>query len=397
MRDFRQTWKRWPSAERFAGAIDSALFATHALTADQVLALTCFPQSPTVVITPASLSTPPGVPANLDLALTNHNPAACAPITFGIETLGSDSRLTLDPPSFTTVQSAPVPSGTTGHFTVTATPSDAVDPGRNFFFDLEVSEPTSNFFTFLFASLTVTEPTGCHVSTPRELMIKTTSVVDDPVRTVFNTGSSNSRNGVWTFKHLVENMAATPADAPDMVEAMLTSFTTPQTINGFTVAARPGMQNLILDNWPRTSNGKLDLAQAPLRLQAIVNRFDLRDLASGDAGEGRFVFAFNDPSFSFFPLQATMIFEYKLPAKTDQDVRDWANAFHGLGALQFGESYNVALQAITERFAGRNARPGHPNGNAINAVRTNEIDFGNNGIWELRQFGLSATSAGWSQ
>ena len=42
----------------------------------------------------------------------------------------------------------------------------------------------------------------------------------------------------------------------------------------------------------------------------------------GDAGEGRFVFAFY--SDSGFPLQATMILEYKLPAATDQDVLGWA-------------------------------------------------------------------------
>jgi hypothetical protein len=87
-----------------------------------------------------------------------------------------------------------------------------------------------------------------------------------------------------------------------------------------------------------------------------------------------------------------MIFEYKLPANNDQDVVDWANAFHGLGALSFGESYNAALQRITERFVGRGARPDHPNGSAINAVRSNEIAFGNGAPWEMRQFILSPTS-----
>ena len=73
----------------------------------------------------------------------------------------------------------------------------------------------------------------------------------------------------------------------------------------------------------------------------------------------------------------------------------WANAWHALGAADPGsEEYNAALQAITERFAGRNARSGRgcPNGSAINAVRTNEIDFGSNGLWELREFVLSPTT-----
>src|SRR5262249_39858957 len=107
-------------------------------------------------------------------------------------------------------------------------------------------------------------------------------------------------------------------------------------------------------------------------------------------GEGRFVFAFHQPG-SPFPLQATMIFEYKLPAATADDVTAWANRWHALSSLRFpSEDYKAALQAITEMFAGAGARPDHTNGSAINAVRTNEIDFGNNGIWQLREFGLSA-------
>lgn len=377
---------------RYNGAIDSALFATHALTADEVLALICFPQSPTLVVTPQAPTAAPGVPARIDLAITNHNPAACAPLTFTLNTEFSSGGLTLDPPPFRSVKSDPIRSGATGHMTVTATPSDTVEPGTFLFFEFEVTEPVTGFFSFPFLQVQVTEPAGCHVSTSHELMIKSTTVVSDSIRTVFNPSSTDARNGVWTFKHLMENMAATPADAPAMVEAMLDTFTVPQTINGFTVDVRPGMQNTILATWPRTPDGALDLAQAPLRLQAIVNRFDLRDLGNGDAGEGRFVFSFVDPSFTFFPLRANLILEYKLPAATDPDVQGWASSFHALGALPFGESYNAALQAITERFAARNARPDHPNGSAISAVRSNEIDFGNNGIWQLRSFALSATS-----
>jgi hypothetical protein len=380
------------SERRYNGAIDSALFATHALTADEVQALTCFPQFPTLVVTPQSPSAAPGETARVDFAITNHNPAACAPLVFTLNTEFSDSRLTLDPPPFRSVKSDPIPSGATGHMTVSATPNDSVDPGTSLFFDLEITEPVTGFFSFPFLQLQVVEPTGCHVSTPRELMIKSTTVVDDSIRTVFNASSSDARNGVWTFKHLMENVAATPADAPAMVEAMLDTFTVPQTINGFTVQARPGMQSFILDTWPRTSDGALDLAQAPLRLAAIVNRFDLRDLGNGDAGEARFVFSFVDPFFTFFSLQANLILEYKLPATTEQDVESWASSFHALGALPFGDSYNAALQAITERFAGRNARPDHPGGSAISAVRSNELDFSGNGLWEMRSFALSATS-----
>lgn len=103
------------------------------------------------------------------------------------------------------------------------------------------------------------------------------------------------------------------------------------------------------------------------------------------------MFAFVNPKFGF-TLQATIILEYKLPAASDQDVLDWAQSFHALRAIPFGEGYNAALQAITERFTGRGARPGRPNGSSINTVRTNEISFGSDIQWQLREFHLSETS-----
>jgi hypothetical protein len=377
------------SERRFNGTIDTVTFATHALGADEVLQLTCLAESPSVVI-PAELPpTPVGVPVAFDIALTNHNPpGACAPITFTLQTF--ESGLLLDPSPAMPAHSAPVASGETGHMTVTATAPASADPGNQFRVNFLIAEPTTNFFEFDTVPFTVAASPGCQVSTSHELMVTDLSVVDDPVRTTFDPMSSDPRNGAWTFKRLMEDMAATADDAPAMVEAVMRSFTTPQTINGFTIATRPGMQSLILASWPRTPDGKLDLARAPFQLQAIVNRFDLRNLASGDAGEGRFVFAFLDGNGH--PLQATMIFEYKLPAATDSDVLGWAQSFHALGALAFGEDYNAALQAITDRFVGRGVRQGHPNGSAINAVRTNEIDFSDNGIWQLRQFGLAPST-----
>jgi hypothetical protein len=117
---------------------------------------------------------------------------------------------------------------------------------------------------------------------------------------------------------------------------------------------------------------------------------DLRFLDHGHAGEGRFVFGFIGPGER--PLEATMIFEYHLPAKTEADVQGWIDAWHALGALPFpSEEYNGALQAITERFARRGAAPGAPNGSALSQLRTNEIDLGTNFIWELREWNLDAS------
>jgi hypothetical protein len=298
--------------------------------------------------------------------------------------------------------------------------------GREFeFFDINLSYE-------------LTPPTGCFVSSRRELMITSLSVVDDPVRTAGNgTGATSpgfpppigvpvppfgvpsrpidvvagspvsslagavaedqpgvavaapaTSAGVWSLGHLMRELAPTPEDAPRMMEEMLRTFTTPQQVNGFVVQPRPGMQSIVLDAWPRTANGELDLDHAPVTLEAIVNRLDVRDLSVGSAGEGRFVFGVNGPGG--FPLQFTMIFEYNLPGTTEQDVLDWANRWHSLQSHPFpSEEYNAALEEITRSFSSRGASPDAVNGSALFSFRTNEIDLGNGAPWELRQFDLS--------
>lgn len=191
--------------------------------------------------------------------------------------------------------------------------------------------------------------------------------------------------GVWTFGHLMRELAPTPDDAPALTEQLFQTWLADQTVNGFVVPARPAMQQVLLDIWPRTSTGALDLDQSPLRLQAIVNRLDLRNLAAGSAGEGRLVFAVNGAGF---PQQFTVILEYNLPALTAQDVTDWANLWHSLAAQPFpSEAYNAVLETITRRFAARGAQPAGVNGSALLSLRTNEIALSSR--WQFREFVLS--------
>jgi hypothetical protein len=186
-------------------------------------------------------------------------------------------------------------------------------------------------------------------------------------------------------------LAPTPADAPALAEKLFDHWLTDQTVNGFTISARPAIQQILLDVWPRTPDGALDLDRAPLRLQAIVNRTDLRNAAAGSAGEGRFVFAVNGQGG--FPQQFTVILEYNLPAATPADAATWASLWHGLSSHPFpSEEYNAALEALTRRFSNRGSSPGSINGSALVNLRTNEIALSNVGRWELREFNLSPTT-----
>jgi hypothetical protein len=371
---------------RFEGTLDNVWFATEAATPATIQSLQCLRQPPSMRLIPAS-SDPVAAGSSVvtDVAITNNNHPACSPDFFNVFNDQVPEGFTVQP-SF---QFLEVPSGQTVRAPVTITSSVDAEPGAfsiGFiaFDNFGRNEPPRATFTY-----NVANDGRCRVITNKELMIRAVSVVDDPVRTGFSAPASDARRGVWTFKHLMEQLAPTPQQAPALAEAVFRSFTEPQTVNGFRIEARDRMQPLILEPWPRDASGQLDLAQAPVRLLAIVNRVDLRNLDQGHAGEGRFVFGLLGPGQR--PLEATVIFEYHLPARTESDVMGWINDWHALGALPFpSEEYNAALQAVTDRFTRRGAMPARPNGSALAQFRTNEIDLSSTFIWELREFNFGA-------
>jgi len=127
-------------------------------------------------------------------------------------------------------------------------------------------------------------------------MITDPGVVDDPARTFNPCTSAGIPMGIWTFGHLmteIANQASTGVDPSDFALNWLNALTVPQTVNGWSVAQRPGIPGFI-NSWPKLANGKLDLSKAPFLLLAIVNRVDLRGSfvygGGGNAGEARFVF-----------------------------------------------------------------------------------------------------------
>ncbi|WP_437672156.1 LamG-like jellyroll fold domain-containing protein [Sorangium sp. So ce131] len=376
-----------PQRQRFAGVIDQVWLSASPLTDAQIAQLICLRHRSTVVVTPESSGpVAAGTPVTYQVSVTNNDTEECSPRDYGLNITGQPGiSFSLDPSAIRGVE-----PGSTATFPVTLTGNVAVDPGV-YLTPYEVINPDSpDGFFVASGNLTyeMGEPAGCFVRTGREIFVKHLSVVEDPIRTTFDGPTGDPRTGAWTFARLMEDMAPTPADAPAMVEQLFSTWLTDQAVNGFTVPARPAIQQVVFDEWPRSPDGSLDLRQAPLMLLGIVNRIDVRNLDQGHAGEGRFVFGVFSQGF---PQQFTVILEYKLPASTEADVLQWANDWHALGSLPFpSEQYNAALQAITTRFAGRSAAPGKPNGSSLGQLRTNEIALA--GPWELREFVLSPTT-----
>jgi hypothetical protein len=366
------------SNRRIDGILDSVVFDTLPATPAEIAKLTCLPSPSVMTVTPTDpAAVPQGTPVSYDVQITNNscddaffNFSAFQPVFIPGINVGASS-------------STNVPAAATAHLSFTVTAGDDLEQfgtsqigvfGQLFDANFETFNQTVNFSTF-------DNSTACTVKPRRELEVRDVSVVDDPVRT--------GPGGAWTFGKLMESMAPTAADAPAMVEAMFKSFLTQQTVNGFTLQTRPGIQQ-VLDSM-RGGDGKLDLSLSAktFRLLAIVNRIDLNDVSAGTAGEGRFVFGFAPFGGE---LKATLIVEYNIPASSQAQIVDLANAWHALRALPFpSEEYNAALQKVTERFTARNAAPGRPNGSALGQIRTNDF-FTFGGAWEFREFHLDASS-----
>ncbi|MCB9857479.1 MAG: hypothetical protein H6818_17495 [Phycisphaerales bacterium] len=249
--------------------------------------------------------------------------------------------------------------------------------------------------------------TPCNIVVNKELFITELCVVEDPVRTKWTAGGADPNAlGAWTFGKLMASMAGQPdistdpVAVSDFVRHWMEHWLVDQFQSGdpqCVAPARPFVQQFLIDPWEQISGGStLNMKLAPFRLLAIVNRIDLRKntvYGSGNAGEARFVFGVlamdpNEPDPDrWSQTQFTVILEYTQPAETCDQVKNWANRWHALGSIPFGNTFNKELQKITDDFAGFNAAPGQPNGSSISQVRTN--DFVLDRPWELREFHLN--------
>lgn len=239
-------------------------------------------------------------------------------------------------------------------------------------------------------------PTPRHpVIIDRELIITELAVIEDPILTNPDCGPL----GVWSFKYLIEQMAG-DRDPGSFALSLFTHGDSNQ-INGFSVPNRPAVIEKIITPWRARSGEQLDLASAPVKLLAIVNRIDLRHVTDNDvahAGEGRFVFGVVDETGKpLAPIGGTavggmtIILEYSLPAKSTTDLMRWAADWHELGRYRPGTwDYNCRLAMLTKRFTDRGRGKGRPNDSALNQIRTNEIALAN--PWELREWVIDEQS-----
>ncbi len=272
-------------------------------------------------------------------------------------------------------------------------------------------------------------PTSSLARWEESLMITDLAVVQDPTRTHDACGAPGDPNGVWTFKHLVSEMATGSGMTPEaFVEDWLDQWLHETTINVDLVPTRQQMFNMVIEPWAILSgvsatltpvtgtndftlslSGPLNLDLSPFRLSAIVNRIDLGATAGGgayggggdgtshdplDAGELRFVFGVQDP-FGCAVHPFSVIFEYGVPITSCPDVRDWALQWTLLNDPSFATPFDSAwlahLEGLTQSVVLHGAAPGKGNDNALNQIRTNENAL--DPTWELREFTLTNEDA----
>jgi hypothetical protein len=234
---------------------------------------------------------------------------------------------------------------------------------------------------------------GAAVERWKELLIVEPSVVQD------GRARNEASAAPWSFRRRLEDLAGVPAAAGDLAWTWLNSWRWSYAVAAepgrptaarVAVTPRPAVESALTCPWLRLSPGnactptctscndrRLDLARAPFRLIALVNRLDLGqdDGACGrDGGQLRFIYTAVDPQTGA-ALPFTVIFEYQVSLPVGQDRRSLARAWRELGRRPFGPTFNASLDTVV----GRAMRAA-----TLHRVQTNEVALGE--PWEMRQF-----------
>jgi hypothetical protein len=274
-------------------------------------------------------------------------------------------------------------------------------------------------------------PSGITLIPDHSLMVENINVVEDPNLTWDQCLTPNgNQTGPWTFNTLMSNIRnGTTQQAEQMLTDVIANFAQNVTVGDFTVFARPSGRDFF-SNWPRDplnlctnpldQEGALiqclSLSNAPVHLNAIVNRIDIGQNGGSDqAGQLRFVFGLEmlpngetNCGGGSGGLNFNIILEYNVPSSIS--AQSWASQWANLSTLCplpdgitqscAQNTFDPALTAITNQVTAAGAGgSGTPNGSALFDLRTNEEELnslGGNGIqpgtWELRQFLLGQGS-----
>src|SRR5882724_6520399 len=81
--------------------------------------------------------------------------------------------------------------------------------------------------------------------------LRSIEIVHPNVVGLTSTRTSNASDGTWSFRALVERMAASSGatDTDAFLRSIFESWLTDQTVNGQVLAARPSVQQVILDQF----------------------------------------------------------------------------------------------------------------------------------------------------
>jgi len=295
--------------------------------------------------------------------------------------------------------------------------------------------------------LPILTPNGITLIPDHSLMVEAIPVVEDPNLTwdpclALNGGNGGTKTGAWTFNELMLAVAGTTDSNPQPAEQILTNiiadFAQDVKIGSTFTAFHRHLGREFFNSWPVDQNDLgqcsnpfnsgqcLSLLNAPVHLNAIVNRVDIGQNGSSDnAGQLRFVFGVtmdplnDDPHHDFCEgsngsgdgdQSFNIILEYNVPPSS-YTAQSWAQAWLNLSNLcpepagfttqcaqqgippnpPFNSQLNQIVQNVVALGAGG---PNVPNGSALFDIRTNETELdGAGATWELRQF-LFAQSSG---
>ena len=245
------------------------------------------------------------------------------------------------------------------------------------------------------------------------LFITDSSVVTDDTRTYApcnvtdnTTTSIGTVDGAWSFKTLMRQMGGISSTdsnvkslTQEFIQAWLMNWMSNQTVNSFTINARPNIKNYF-PGWDGSTASTLDIDNLPFRLLAIVNRIDMAGKSaygeSPTSGETRFIFGLIEKATrSCLAKPMTAIVEYGNTVDSCSETKTLAKSWQALDSLNFDsgttDTFNTALQAITDQVTSRSAVPSNKNGSAIRHIRTNDYAFINQNDldWQLREFKLT--------